>query len=135
MDYQEPAVIEEMLTKTKTIAVIGLSDNPERSSYGVAEAMMPHYNIVPVNPKLESWKGIPCYPSLMAIPEETTVDLVNVFRRSEFLPQIVEECVLRKVKYLWTQLEVIDEAAARKAQNAGIKVVMDACIKVAHSLR
>lgn len=131
MNYQDQAVIEEMLTLSKRIAVVGLSDNPERSSYGVTEAISGQYEIIPVNPNLETWQGRESYPSLMAIPDEVEVDLVNIFRRSEAVGPIVNECIARGVKYIWMQVGVVNQEAAHRAMESGIKVVMDACIAVA----
>lgn len=125
-DFLEQA--RSILHQTKTIAVVGISDKPERSSYGVAEYLMQHYTVIPVNPNLKEWKGMPCYPHLTAIPSK--VDLVDIFRRSEEVMPIVEEAIALHIPALWMQLGVINEEAARKAQVAGIKVIMDSCLAV-----
>lgn len=128
-----PAEMKQMLEDTKTIAVVGLSDNPERTSYMVtAEMQKLGYRIIPVNPNVEEVLGEKSYPSLTAIEEP--VDMVNVFRRSEFIVPIAEEAVQIKAKYLWLQQGIINEEAAEIAAQHGIKVVMDRCIKVMAAL-
>lgn len=128
-----PAEMKQMLEDTKTIAVVGLSDNPERTSHMVtAEMQKLGYRIIPVNPNVEEVLGEKSYPSLTAIEEP--VDMVNVFRRSEFIVPIAEEAVQIKAKYLWLQQGIINEEAAEIAAQHGIKVVMDRCIKVMAAL-
>ena len=134
MSDNKDALFEEMLTKSKTIAVIGISDKPERSSYGVAEYLTRHYEIIPINPKLEEWQGRPAYPSLAAVPEDIQIDMANIFRRSEFVDEVVDQVMERKIPYVWMQLGVINEDAAERAESAGSKVVMDVCIAVVHNL-
>ena len=124
--------IKEILENSKTIAVVGLSDNPERDSYSVAEYLLNHgYTIIPVNPKIKQWKGIRAYASLMEIPGE--IDIVDIFRRSEFVPEIVDEAIEKNAKTVWMQLGVINEDAAEKAKKAGLNVVMDKCMRIEHS--
>ncbi|MHB1021036.1 MAG: CoA-binding protein [Acidobacteriaceae bacterium] len=128
----EPEVIHEILTKAKTIAVVGLSNNPARSSYGVAERMQSlGYRILPVNPAIESVLGEKSYASLKDLPVKP--DVVNVFRAPEFVPQIVDEVIELGIPYLWLQLGVVQDEAAAKAEAAGVKVVMDHCIAVERS--
>lgn len=128
----DDSVIREILLNSKRVAVVGHSDNPERTSYRIAEYLRAHdYDVIPVNPTVETIKGETSYPSVSAIPE--AVDIVDVFRRSEFLDDVVEDAIKAKAKVIWTQLGVVDEAAAQKAIDAGIDVVMDRCIKVEHA--
>ena len=126
--------IGELLKKSRTIAVVGLSNKPLRPSYGVSLYMQQQgYRIVPVNPKLGSVLGERAYPSLQDVPEK--IDLVNIFRRSEFVPEIVDQAIALKVPAIWMQEEVVHEAAAAKARQAGIFVVMDLCILKEHRAR
>jgi len=120
-----------MLSTSKTIAVVGLSSNRMRPSYGVSEYMQAMgYRIIPVNPNETEVLGEKAYPTLDAIPEH--VDIVNVFRRSEFVPEIAEAAIRIGAKGLWLQEEVIHEEAAAKARAAGLEVVMDKCILKEH---
>ncbi len=119
----------ETILNYKNIAVVGISDNPERPSYDVASFLEKHgYNIIPVNPTLTEWKGKKCYPDLKSIPEK--VDVVDIFRRPEAVPPIVDEAIAIKPKAVWMQLGIVNEKAAAKARAAGIEVVMDKCMKI-----
>lgn len=112
----------------KTIAVVGISDNPERPSNFVAKFMEEHgYKIIPVNPNLAEWEGKKCYPDLLSIPEK--VDVVDIFRRPEAVPPIVDEAIAIKAKVVWMQEGIVNEEAAAKARDAGLEVVMDRCMK------
>src|SRR5262245_50413656 len=127
--------IARLLNAARTIAVIGLADNPRRASYEVAAAMLDYgYRIVPVNPALAVWEGIRAVPDLDHVADtlepQQRIDIVNVFRRSEHVAAIVADCIRLQVPALWLQLGVIDETAAERARDAGITVVMDRCIKV-----
>ena len=123
--------IAELLRTAKTIAVVGLSGNPMRTSYGVSEYMQSQgYRIIPVNPMIQESLGEKAYASLSEVPEK--IDIVNVFRRSEFVPQVVEEAIRRRVPAIWMQEGVVHEGAAEKARAAGIFVVMDRCILKEH---
>lgn len=123
--------IAEILRNSRTIAVVGLSDKPERPSFQVAEYLMANgYGIIPVNPNIASWKGIKAYQSLSEVRE--TVDVVDIFRKSEDVPRIVDEAIAIKAKAVWMQLGVVNEAAAAKARAAGIAVVMDKCMRIEH---
>jgi predicted CoA-binding protein len=125
-------IAREMLENAKTIAVVGLSDNPERTSNRVARYMQERgYKIIPVNPTIKESLGEKAYPSLRDIPEK--VDIVNIFRRSEDVPPIVDDAIAIQAKGIWMQEGIADENAAEKAQLAGLKVVMDSCIMVQHS--
>ena len=116
-----------MLKRVKTIAVVGLSPNPSRPSYGVAQAMQGYgYTIVPVHPVAREVLGARAYPRLDLIP--LPIDLVNVFRRAEYIDAIVDKCMELGIKNLWIQEGIVNEPAALKAVKAGIMVVMDRCI-------
>ena len=118
----------ETILKYKTIAVVGISDDPTRPSNFVASFLEAHgYTIIPVNPKLTEWEGIKCYPDLPSIPVK--VDIVDIFRRSEAVPPIVDEAIAIKAKVVWMQEGIVNEEAAAKARKAGIEVVMDKCMK------
>ena len=126
--------IGELLRRSKTIAVVGLSDSPLRPSYGVSAYMQSHgYRIVPVNPEINGSLGEKAVPTLADVREQ--IDLVDVFRRSEFVPEIVDEAIRLKVPAIWLQEGVVHEAAAAKARKAGITVVMDKCILKEHRAR
>ena len=126
--------ITELLQQAKTIAVVGLSDSPMRTSHDVSAYMQRQgYRIIPVNPTIGSSLGEKSYPTLSDVPEK--IDLVNVFRRSVFVPEIVDEVIRLKLPALWLQEGVIHEEAAEKARQAGIFVVMDRCILKEHRAR
>jgi uncharacterized protein len=123
--------IAELLKHAKTIAVVGLSANPLRPSHGVAAYMQSQgYRIIPVNPNLAEALGELSYPSLLDVPEK--IDIVNIFRRSEYVEEIVDQAIQLKVPAIWMQEDVINEKAAEKARKAGIFVVMDKCILKEH---
>jgi predicted CoA-binding protein len=122
----------ETILSYKNIAVVGISDNPERPSYDVASFLEEHgYNIIPVNPTLTEWKGKKCYPDLKSIPVK--VDVVDIFRRPEAVPPVVDEAIEIKAKAVWMQLGIVNEEAAAKARAAGIEVVMDKCMKIEYN--
>jgi|SRR5690348_6197202 len=126
--------IGELLARVKTIAVVGLSSDPMRPSFGVSQYMQRKgYRIVPVNPNESSVLGEKAYSSLSEVPEK--IDLVDVFRRPEFVPEIVDEAIRLKLPALWLQEGVIHLAAAKRAQEAGLTVVMDRCILKEHRAR
>ena len=123
--------IAEILRNSRTVAVVGLSDKPERPSFQVAEYLMANgYAIIPVNPNIASWKGIKAYPSLSEVTVK--VDVVDIFRKSEDVPPIVDDAVAIKAKAVWMQLGIMNEEAAAKARAAGIAVVMDRCMRIEH---
>ncbi|URN93231.1 MAG: CoA-binding protein [Candidatus Pristimantibacillus lignocellulolyticus] len=135
MAFENPSrdEIKSLLSQTKVIAVVGLSDKQERTSYMVSEAMKKKgYTIVPVNPKATEILDETCYPSLSDIP--FPIDLVNVFRRSEYTVEVAEEAVKIGAKALWLQLGVFNQEAADIAIEGGLTVVMDRCIKVEDSI-
>jgi predicted CoA-binding protein len=126
--------VTELLKRAKTIAVVGLSDDPMRVSHGVSAYMQSHgYRIVPVNPRIESALGEKAYASLLEVPEK--IEIVNIFRRPEFVEEVVDEAIQLKVPAIWMQEDVIHEKAAEKARQAGIFVVMDRCILKEHRAR
>jgi predicted CoA-binding protein len=130
--------IAELLKRAKTIAVVGLSSNPLRPSHGVTAYMQSHgYRIIPVNPRIEECLGEKAYASLLDVPEKVrgNIDVVNIFRRPEFVEEIVDQAMQLKVPAIWMQEEVIHEKAAEKARQAGIFVVMDRCILKEHRAR
>ena len=131
--------IADLLKRSKTIAVVGLSDNPVRPSHGVSAYMQSHgYRIIPVNPQIEESLGEKAYASLLDIPEKDVpekIDIVNIFRRPEFVEAVVDQAIQLKVPAIWMQEEVIHEKAAEKARQAGIFVVMDRCILKEHRAR
>ena len=117
-------LVEEQLRNSKTIAVVGLSDNPERASFGVARYLQAQgYRIIPVNPMVSEVLGEKSYPDLKSVPE--TIDMVDIFRRSELVPPVVDEAIEVGAKYVWMQDGVIHPESAAKAEAAGIPVVMD----------
>jgi len=135
MTYVNPSQerIKELLASSSTIAVVGLSDDPSRTSHMVASAMKQKgYRIIPVNPKAERILGEKCYASLRDIPE--SVDIVNVFRRSEYCLEVAKEAVAIQARAIWMQQGVVNEEAADYALEHGLQVVMDSCIKVMDSI-
>ena len=125
------AAIRTILKNTTTIAVVGLSPKPGRPSNQVAQYLRDAgYTIIPVNPGQDNLLGLPCYPNLQAIPGP--VDMVDIFRRAEFVLPIVEEAIAIKAKVVWMQSGIVNEAAARLAEEAGLAVIMDRCTMVEH---
>ena len=126
--------IADLLRRSTTIAVVGLSANPLRPSHGVSAYMQSHgYRIIPVNPNIEECLGEKAYPSLVDIPEK--IDIVNVFRRPEYVEEVVDQAISLKVPAVWMQEEVVHEKAAERARKAGIFVIMDRCILKEHRSR
>ena len=126
--------VTDLLKRARNIAVVGLSSSPLRPSHGVAAYMQSQgYHIIPVNPTIEEALGEKSYPSLLDVPEK--IDIVNVFRRPEFVEEVVEQAIQLKVPAIWMQEEVINEKAAEKARKAGIFVIMDQCILKEHRAR
>ena len=123
----------ELLRKARTIAVVGLSDETSRPSYNVAAYLQSKgYKIVPVKPGLKEVLGEKAYPSLTEAAKEAKIDIVDVFRRPDAVPAIVDEVIALRLPALWLQETVVHENAARKAQAAGVLVVMDKCILKEH---
>jgi predicted CoA-binding protein len=137
MKFMNPAPeqIAALLSSARTIAVVGLSDDPSRPSYEVATALRKFgYHIVPISPTIAAWEDIPAYPSLTEavalLGPSRTIDIVDVFRRPDHVNDIVAECMRLDLPALWLQLGVINDDAALRAQQAGITVVMDKCMKI-----
>lgn len=125
------AEITRLLHEYRRIAVVGLSDKPNRPSHGVAAYMRnAGYDVVPVNPTIDEALGIPAVSSLQDLPPP--VEIVDVFRRSEDVPPVVDDAIAAGAKVIWLQLGIVNEAAAERARAAGITVVQDRCLKVEH---
>jgi uncharacterized protein len=123
--------IKEILSKFKTIAVVGLSPDPGKPSFEVAAYLQrAGFKIIPVNPACQEILGERCYPTLADIPQE--VEIVDVFRRAEFLPEVVEQAIAKGAKVVWMQEGIINQAAAERAEQAGLTVVMDRCMLKEH---
>jgi uncharacterized protein len=132
MEWQLSEVIERILKNARTIAVVGLSLDPQRPSHGVARYLQrAGYRVIPVNPNVEEVLGERAYPRLRDVPDP--IDVVDVFRRSEFVGPILDEAIAMKLPAVWLQDGVIDEAAAQRARAAGLDVVMDDCIMRRHA--
>ncbi len=134
MPPTEAERITELLKSAKIIAVVGLTDTPIRPSYGVSHYMQSQgYRIIPVNPNITAWQGEKAYASLLDVPEK--IDIVDVFRRSDAVPEVVEQAIQIEAPAIWMQEGVVHEEAAEKARQAGIFVVMDKCILKEHIKR
>ena len=129
--YQDPRVIQELLRNSRTIAIVGLSSDPQRASWFVASYLKKEgYRVIPVNPTAERILGEVCYPDLASIPEP--VDLVDVFRPASECLAVARQAVAINAKALWLQLRLVNIAAAELAARAGLKVVVDRCVKMEH---
>ncbi len=140
MTTNDPAVMDEMLRTARNVAVVGMSDKPARASHNIGRYLGDHgYHVLPVNPMLREVLGKPCYPDLdaaQAAAREQTgagIDLVNVFRASEFVPAIVDDVIRLGIPYLWLQDEVVHEEAIARARAAGVKCVQNDCIFRQHA--
>jgi predicted CoA-binding protein len=123
--------IRDLLTSARTIAVVGLSGNPSRDSYRVSNYMLRRgYTIIPINPGIVQALGAQAYPDLKSVPGP--VDIVDIFRRPEFVPEIVDAAIAIKAKAVWMQLGVGHPEAAQRASDAGLQVVVDRCILIEH---
>lgn len=129
-------LISDILKNSKTIAVVGLSDKPERPSYEVGKYLKEKgYRIIPVNPNVIAVLGEKAYPDISSIPKEITVDVVDIFRKSEEVLPHVKEAIFRgEVKVIWMQEGIINEEAAKLARARGIEVIMNACMMKSHKL-
>lgn len=128
---ESPEKIKKILHSFRTVAVVGLSDKPERASYGVAAYLKQHgYNIIPVNPNIQSFMGEQAYPDLLSIPG--SVEIVDIFRRAEDVPAIVEQAIAKGAKVIWMQEGIEHHAAAERAQKAGLRVIMNKCLLKEH---
>ena len=129
--YINPTLIREILTHTKTIAMVGLSPKKQRPSNFVASYLnYEGYRVIPVNPRATEIYGEKAYPDLLSIPDK--VDMVNIFRRPEECLDIVKEAIEIGAKSVWMQLRVVNMEAAKLAEEAGLKVIMDRCVKIEH---
>jgi uncharacterized protein len=125
--------VKQILLSTRTIAVVGLSSNPEKESYGIAEYLQQQgYRIIPVNPTAPEILGEKTYPDLESIPDK--IDVVQLFRKSEDVPPFVDSAIKVGAKVVWMQVGIENESAAQKAHAAGLKVVMNACMRVTHRM-
>ena len=130
--YQDPLVIQRVLNSARTIAIVGLSANELRASFFVGYYLKRHgYQVIPVNPREQEILGERCYPSLLEVPEP--VDIVNVFRAPDALPSVAREAVQIRAGALWCQFGVINAEGAQIAEDGGVTVIMDRCIKVEHA--
>jgi uncharacterized protein len=130
----QPDPVADLLKRSKTIAVVGLSNSPLRPSHGVSAYMqMNGYRIIPVNPEIKEALGENAFATLLDVPEK--IDIVNIFRRPEFVEEVVDQAIRLKVPAIWMQEEVVNEKAANKARQAGIFVIMDSCILKEHKAR
>ncbi|CDO02119.1 acetyl coenzyme A synthetase (ADP forming), alpha domain [Oceanobacillus picturae] len=135
MTWENPSndQLKQLLTDAKTIAVVGLSDKPERTSYQISEAMQKQgYRIIPVNPTVDEVLGEKAYSSLQDVPHD--VDIINVFRRPEHLPAIAEEAAQTNCKIFWAQQGVVNQEAYDFLKEKNFTVIMDLCIKVVHAV-
>jgi predicted CoA-binding protein len=124
---------KDILRSAKTIAVVGLSDDPSRASFGVADLLRRlGYNIIPVNPRIKDWQGIPAYPYVSSIPEDVEIDIVNVFRKSNDTVDVVKDVLKREKKpgCIWLQLGIAHEESKRLTEEAGIHYVEDMCTAI-----
>jgi uncharacterized protein len=138
----DPALIDEMLRNSQTIAVVGLSDKPWRASHNIGRYLvMQGYRVLPVNPRLKEVHGLTCYPDIESAQAaaksdgSTGIDLVDVFRASQNVPPIVEDVIKLGIPYLWLQEDVINDKALARARSAGIKCVQNVCIFREHAQR
>jgi predicted CoA-binding protein len=121
------ALAEHILRSFRRVAVVGVSDNPRRPSHEVASYLRgAGYEVVPVNPTLQTWEGLPCHPDVRAVPGG--VEVVDIFRRSELVGPVVDDAIASGARAVWMQDGVVNEAAADRARAAGLLVVMDRCM-------
>ena len=126
--------VADLLRSSHNIAVVGLSANPLRPSHGVSAYMQSQgYRIIPVNPEADEVLGEKAYASLLDVPDP--IDIVDIFRRSEFVPEVVDQAIQCKARAIWMQEGVVHESAAEKARKAGLFVIMDSCILLEHRAR
>jgi predicted CoA-binding protein len=127
-----PEAIRELLKNTKTIAVVGYSDRPDRPSYQIAQFLQRRgYDVYPVNPTLQTVDGKTCYPTVESIPVQ--IDLVDVFRRPEYTEAVVDDAIAAGAKAVWLQLGIHNDRAVQKAVDAGLDIVTNLCIKIEYA--
>ncbi|MGP6219696.1 CoA-binding protein [Caldiplasma sukawensis] len=125
--------IKKILEDYKNIAVVGISENKERDSYMVSEYLVKHgYNVIPINPKIDYWNGRKSYKNLEEAAKENSIDIVDIFRKPEAVPEIVQESLSVRPKVIWMQLGVASEKGKELAEKNGITVIMDKCIMQEH---
>jgi predicted CoA-binding protein len=125
------AVLKEILLSAKTIASVGLSSNPNKESYRIASYLKTQgYRVIPVNPTASEIMGDKSYPDLQSVPEK--IDVVQIFRKPEDVPPVVDDAIKAGARVIWMQEGIVHEEAAQKARQAGLQVVMDTCMRVAH---
>ena len=134
MERVEGDIISGALKESKVIAVVGISDKPERAGFYVPKYLSQFYRITPVNPSHDLWQGERSYGTLLDIPADISVDLVNIFRRSDQVSGVVDQCIERRVKFIWMQSGISNAVSAARAEKSGIRVVMDRCLMVEHRL-
>ena len=125
------ALLTEIFASSRRIAVVGLSPDPSKASYGVAQYLSQYYEVVPVNPNYEDIEGVRCYPSVASIPGP--IDLIDVFQRSERVPDFVDDALAAGSPYFWMQLGIRNAAARAALEAKGVQVVDDLCTKVEHA--
>jgi predicted CoA-binding protein len=131
LKYQDPGTIRTILSTSKTIAIVGLSPKPERPSYFVGSYLKSEgYRVIPVNPSATEILGEKAYPDLLSIPDK--VDMVDVFRKPEDCVEVARQAIAIGAKTLWLQLRVVNSEAVSMAEAAGLKVIMDRCVKIEH---
>lgn len=131
MTINDDATLTQLLRTVRTVASVGVSTNEDKPSHGIFSYLKAHgYNMVPVNPTAATIEGNKSYPDLLAIPQK--VDVVQVFRKPEDVPPVVEQAIQIGAKVVWMQEGVINEAAAKRAEAAGLQVVMDRCMRQTH---
>jgi len=125
--------VPELLHSAKTVVVVGLSDNPDRPSFGVAKRLQTKgFTIIPVNPRLKEWEGLKSYPYVSSIPEDVPIDIIDVFRKSEATPDVVRDVLKRRAKPLaiWLQAGIMNPESRKLAEDAGILYIEDDCLGV-----
>jgi predicted CoA-binding protein len=131
ISHMDDQILKKILETTKTIAVVGISSKPEQPNFSVPKYLQTQgYQIIPVNPLLDTVLDTKTYPDLLAVQEP--VDTVLIFRRSEYVPEVVDQAITIGAKVVWMQEGIINEHAAAKAQQAGLEVVMDTCMRTTH---
>lgn len=126
--------IDALLADARTVAVVGLSDKPDRDSYHVAAYLQRQgYRIVPINPGVSQVLGEPAFPDLVTVPDDVSVDIVDIFRKPEAIPAIVDQAIARGAGAIWMQKGLAHNAAADRARAHGLRVVMDRCLMVEHA--
>ena len=131
MTIEDDAELRQILKTAKNVACVGVSSNPEKPSYGIFQYLAEAgYNMIPVNPTTPEILGRKTYPDVPSIPEK--IDVVQIFRKPEDVPPVVEQAIQAGAKVVWMQEGIVNEEAAQKAQQAGLQVVMDACMRATH---